>query len=82
MRHEEHRRLHFPPELHEQVLHVEPGRRVEGAERLVHEDHPRPEDERAGDRHPLPHPTGEFVRILGPVPPGIQADLRDPLEPL
>ena len=82
MRDEQHGRLHLPPQPDEQILHVEAGGRIEGAERLVHEDDPRPEDERPGDRHPLAHPAGKFVGILGGVAARIEPHALDPLSPL
>ena len=39
------------------------GHRVEGAERLVHQQHVRLLAERAGQRHPLAHPAGKLVRL-------------------
>ena len=53
--------------------------RVEGAEGLVHEDDPGPEDQRAGDRHALPHAAGELVRILVLIRVDPQADALDPV---
>ena len=55
------------------------GLRVEGAERLVHEDDPRLEDQRAGDGHPLPHAAGKLVRVLVGVGRHVQPDVLDPL---
>ena len=43
-----------------------PRLRVEGPERLVHEDDPRPENKGPGDGHPLPHPAGKLVGIFFP----------------
>ena len=63
----------------QQVLHVHAGLRVEGAERLVHQDDPRPQDQRPGDRHPLPHAAGKLVRILVGVGRHVQPDVLDPL---
>ena len=80
--HEQHRRLYLPPELDEQVLHVEPGGGIEGPEGLVHQDDAGPEYERAGDRHPLPHAAGEFMRILRRVANRIEPHSLDPLAAL
>ena len=78
MRHEEHRCLRFLPQLVEQLLHAEPRGRIERAERLVHQDDARPEDQRARDRHALAHAAGELARILVSVALDVEADLVDP----
>ena len=79
MGHEEDGRLGGPPQRRDQVLHVPAGLRIEGPERLVHEDDPRAEDERAGDGHPLPHAAGKLVRILLGVGRHVQPHALDPL---
>src|SRR5215207_1117472 len=63
----------------EQILHAEPRRGVESAERLVHEDDARPENQRAGDGHALAHAAGQLVRVLARVACHIEAHLADPL---
>jgi hypothetical protein len=44
--------------------HLQPQERVEVGERLVHEQHLRPDRERPGHRHPLPLPARELAREL------------------
>src|SRR5438105_992005 len=50
------------PEAQELLLHLAAGERVEGGERLVHEQDVRLDRHRAGDRHPLLHAAGKLVR--------------------
>ena len=61
VRHEEHRRLRLAPQLDQQLLHVQPRRRIERAERLVHQDDARRQDQRAGDGHALPHAARQLA---------------------
>jgi hypothetical protein len=59
----------------QQPQHLAPGGRVQGAGRLVGEQHGRPGDQRPGDRHPLLLPAGQ---LAGPVPgPVTQPDLGE-----
>ena len=44
-------------------LHLLAELQVEGAERLVEQEHPRPVDERPGKRDPLPLAAGELARL-------------------
>ena len=53
------------PELDEQVHDLGLDRDVEGRDRLVEHDELRFENERPGDRDPLPLATGELVRVTG-----------------
>jgi hypothetical protein len=48
-------------ELAQQVVHLDPGERVEGAERLVGEQQGGLAHERSGQRDPLLLPTGQLV---------------------
>ncbi len=59
MRDEEHGRLRFLPQIDQQLLHVQPRRRIQGAERLVHEDDAGREDQACGrsPRVGACHPT-------------------------
>ena len=41
------------PDLFQQLLHLQPGQRVEGAQRLVQQEQPGMGDEGAGERHAL-----------------------------
>ena len=59
---EEHRRLRLPPQLDQQLLHVQARRRIERAERLVHQDDPRRQDQRARDRDALAHAARQLAR--------------------
>ena len=52
---------------------------IERAEGLVHQDDPRPQDQRAGDGHALPHAAGELVRVLVGVLLDVEADALDPV---
>ena len=72
---EEHRRLRFPPQVDEQLLHVQPRRRIERAERLVHQDDARRQDQRPRDRHALAHAAGQLARILRRVALDVEPDL-------
>ena len=78
MGHEEHRGFGFAPQLVEQLLHVQPRGRIERAERFVHEDDARPEDQCACDRDALAHAAGQLARILVRVALHVEADLLDP----
>src|SRR5258708_26988096 len=51
------------PDLQQQLLHVAASLRVEGAERLVHQDHGRPQGQCAGNRNALLHAARERVGI-------------------
>ena len=79
MRDEEHRRFGLPPQLDDQLLHVEARRRIERAERLVHENDARRENERPRNRHALPHAARQLVRELLRVARHVEADLGNPL---
>ena len=52
-----------PPDAQQLVLQRLAGLRVQCRERLVHQQHFGVEGEAAGDRHPLLHTAGQFVRI-------------------
>ena len=64
--------------LDQQVLHVEPGGGIERAERLVHQNDVRRQDQRARDGDALAHASGKLMRIFSPVLNGVQADFADP----
>ncbi len=55
VRHEDDRPLHLALDLEEQVLHVPPDERVEGAERLVHEQKLLLGGQSSREPHPLLH---------------------------
>ena len=61
---DEHGGLDLVPQVHDEPLHLEARRLVEGRERLVHQDDLGLEHERSGDRHPLLLPARELVRVL------------------
>ena len=63
MRHEHDGLLQLRPDAEQLVLHRPAGERVESAERLVHQQHWRVERQRAGEGDPLPHASGEVLRI-------------------
>ncbi len=65
------------PHPGQQLLHVVPGQGVEGAERLVHQQHLRPVGQRPGDRHALLHAARKLVRIG--VGEAVEADQRQML---
>ena len=78
------------PDPGQEVVHLHAGQRVEGAERLVEEEQPRPADQGAGQGHALPLPAGEHRRpVAGPVgeadvgqrPLGPPAPARVPRDP-
>ena len=61
------------PDLLDQGLHLDPGQRVERAERLVQRQQPRVADQGAGQRHALLLPAGQHRAIPPrgrPGPPG------------
>jgi hypothetical protein len=47
MGHEQNRRLDLAADAKKQIVHIHSGKLVERAERLVHEQEPRPVNERA-----------------------------------
>src|SRR5262245_31526670 len=49
-----------------QIFEVGPGLRVDGRERLVHEQHPGLVREGARDRHPLLHAAGQLPGVRAP----------------
>ena len=61
--HRRDRPLGARAQLREVLLQRVACERVERAERLVEEEYARLGGERAGDRHPLPHPTRELARL-------------------
>ena len=63
VRHEEDGEPVRLPDPGEQLLHEQPGLRVERPERLVHQQDPRPVAERPGDGHALLHAARQLVRI-------------------
>ena len=58
----------------ELVLEALPRDGVDGAERLVHEQHVRVGAERPGHADPLPLPAGQLVRVAVADSGGLQAD--------
>src|SRR6476659_8779327 len=60
-------RVALPVQLREELEHLVAGLRVEGAGRLVGEEHDRPVRERASDGDPLALPAGERSRQLLPL---------------
>src|SRR6266540_849619 len=62
--HEQHGQATVAPESLELVVQQVAGHRVEGAERLVHEQHIGVLRERAGELHALTHTPGELVGQL------------------
>jgi len=63
---DEHDRLaRGRPDAQELVAHGHAGLLVERGEGLVHQQHRRVLHEAAGDRDPLLHAAGEFVRVAG-----------------
>ena len=65
----DHRLAEGGPDAQQFLLHDRPGLRVEGGQRLVHEEHLGIVGQRAGDPHPLLHAARELVRIV-PGEPG------------
>src|SRR6266498_3913200 len=63
MRHAEDCRMDPVPQINEQLLHLEPGRLIEGRKRLVHQKDSRLHRERAGDGDPLLLASRELVRV-------------------
>ena len=65
-------------------LHLLAQLEVEGAERLVEQQHPRPVDQGAGQRDPLPLPAGELRRppVAVPLEPDGLERLLGPLAAL
>ena len=61
---EEHVELRLPPDPLQLVVHQVAGHGVEGAERLVHEQHVGLLGQRPGQGHPLAHATGQLVGLL------------------
>ena len=76
-RHEEHGGLDFPPQPHQEVLHVHPGEGIQRSERLVHQDDARLERQAARDRDALLLAARELVGVLALV--AGEADLADPV---
>ena len=75
----------FPaPEVGQQVLHLDPGQRVQRAERLVQQKQPGPADQRPGQRHPLALTARQhrrpFVGAVGQTDIGER--LQRPLPPI
>src|SRR6476661_5458822 len=79
VRDEEDRRLCLARQRDKQVLHLEPSRWIERAERLVHQDDAWVQDERPRDGDALPHPAGELMGILRRIAVYVEAYLVDPL---
>src|SRR6267378_2202204 len=75
---EEHRVARLRPELEQLVLHEVARLHVERAERLVHQQHARPVDQRGGERDALAHAARELVRVVA-LEAG-QPDAPQPLE--
>ncbi|OJV02810.1 MAG: hypothetical protein BGO06_14725 [Shinella sp. 65-6] len=71
MRDEDHGQLFPLPDAREQFLHLHAGQRVQGAERLVHQQQLRLVGKRAGDGDPLLHAAGKLRGIA--VRKGLQA---------
>src|SRR5215510_6711279 len=72
---EENSRLEIAPESDQQVLHVQPRCRIEGAERLVHQNDLGLQNQGPGDRHALPHAAGKLMRVLIGVACYVEPDL-------
>src|SRR6185503_18842957 len=75
---EEDRRLRFLPEIDQQLLHVQPRRRVERAEGLVLQDDARREYQSPRDGDALAHAARQLARILAGVALDVEPDLGDP----
>ncbi len=60
---EKHRRLRLLPDPQELLLERFARQRVQGGERLVHQQDPRFVRQGPGDRRLLPHPPAELVRV-------------------
>ncbi len=75
VRDENHRLLAPLPQAQQHRVHVDLGVRVERAERLVHEQDPRLDDERAHQRNALAHATRKCGRIG--ILEALEAGLRD-----
>jgi hypothetical protein len=63
VRHEEDRLAPALPDLGELHVDLIPGERVEGSERLVHQQDGRVVDQRPAEGHPVLHPARELVGI-------------------
>ena len=93
--HEQHRQRPLGADPLQLVVQQVAGHRVEGTERLVHQQHVGVLGQRAGQRDPLPHAAGQLVRPLvgeaaephgveqlgGPAPAGRPAALPGPAGP-
>src|SRR5215471_21119195 len=66
VRDEQHGQLALGTDPVQLVMQQVPGHGVQRAERLVHEQHVGVLGQRPGQRHPLPHATGQLVRPLVP----------------
>ena len=63
MRDQQHGRAGLAPQPQQLVAHQQPGLLVERAERLVEQDQPRLQHQRAGDADALAHAAGQLRRI-------------------
>jgi hypothetical protein len=72
VRDEQNRLAHLVLEAQELVLELSSHHRVDGAERLVHQQHRWVRGERPGDTDPLPLATGQLMRVPGAVQCRIQ----------
>ena len=77
VRHEQARDAELPVQVVEPVAEVLADPRVEGAERLVEQEHPRPRRERPRERDPLPLAARELIGV--PVGEGRQLHQREQL---
>ncbi len=68
---EEDARAVLAPQVVDEVEHGALHRRVEGTRRLVGDDEPGPQGDRAGDEDALAHPAGQLVRVRARDPVGV-----------
>ncbi|KAG0770775.1 hypothetical protein G6F22_017103 [Rhizopus arrhizus] len=61
--HEQHRVAGFHPDPLQLHVHLVAGQRIQGAERLIHQQQLRVVDQGAADRGALSHPAGQLARI-------------------
>ena len=79
MGHEEDRGLRLAPEVEQEVLHIHARHRIERAEGFVHQNDSWSQNERLGDGNPLPHASGELVRVFGLIARDGKTHVADPL---
>ena len=64
MSHEENRRPMLAPNVKQKSVHRQTRLGIERAERLIHQQHLRAEDEGSGNRDPLFHAARKLLRIF------------------